>query len=420
MPSSNSPKLLLLTALATALPAIASAQQTSGGSTYSVFNIGDLPVSTSAAGTGRAGVEVATPSPMTLNSVNPAGWSDLRFVTVEASLVYEQYKVSDNQSSIFQNNTKLQGFGAAFPYSPSLGGTIALAFRPYSNVNYRTQVEQEVPKIDSGTARELTTYQGRGGLSEMMIGTSIRPFDWLAVGVTASRYFGTIESESQIAFPDNDMTPATYRGVNQHGGWGARIGLRLEPTEDLHLGAVVETGAKITRDRLQISDFTQQGSAVNDTTALDTSTFRIPPRISVGAAYRTGRFLLAADGSTQLWDNSDFPTARTSTRVAASFERLPNESPSATGFERWTFRGGLYYDQSYYSLDNGNIDQYGLSLGAGIPLTRISGLNANTRLDLAAEVGRRGSLTNGLTQETYFRLFVELSISELWFVRSKR
>lgn len=405
--------------LALAVPSLLRAQQTSGGSTYSVFNIGDLPVSTSAVGIGRGGVEVATPSPFTLNSVNPAGWSDLRFVTVQAALVYEQYQVSDQSNSIYQNNTKLQGFDAGFPYSQAFGGTLGLGFRPYSTVNYRTQVAQTIPTVDS-SARALTTFEGRGGLSEMMIGTSIRPVEWMSLGVTASRYFGTIESAAVVDFPDAGIASSSYHAVAQHGGWGARIGLRLEPTADLHIGAVVETGAKLTRDQLRISDFVQQGAQVADTTGADTSTIRIPPRVSVGAAYRTGRFLLAADGSTQFWDKSDFATARTSSRIAASVDRLPNESPTATGFERWTFRGGLYYDQTYYSLPNGNINQYGLALGATIPLTRINGLNANTILDVATETGRRGTLTNGLTQETYFRLFLELSISELWFVKARR
>ncbi len=395
-------------------------QQTSGGSTYSVFNLGDLPASTSAIGVGRGGVEVATPSPMTLNSMNPAAWSDLRFVTIQASLVFEQFQVSNGASTIHQNNTKLQGFAAGFPYAKSFGGSIALAFRPYSNVNYRTQVEQSVPLIDTGSTQSQTTYQGHGGISEMMIGTSIRPVDWLAVGLTASRYFGTIQSDALIEFPNSSLSPASYTALAQHGGWGGRIGLRAEPTPDIHVGAVLETGAKLTRDRVQISNFTEQGQSVMDTTGKASETVTLPPRISLGAAVRTGRFLLAADGSTQLWDQSDFTTARSSSRVGASFDRLPNESPTATGFDRWTFRGGVYYDQTYYDLPSGGINQYGLSLGASIPLTRITGLNANTMLDVAAELGRRGSTTNGLTQETFFRFFVELSVSELWFVKSRR
>ena len=55
-------------AVASIAPLVA---QTSGGSTYSIFNIGDLRNGTTAAAAGRGGVETAVPSPSIINSFNP-------------------------------------------------------------------------------------------------------------------------------------------------------------------------------------------------------------------------------------------------------------------------------------------------------------------------------------------------------------
>ena len=67
----------LLPILLTTLCMFGSMQQLSaqsgGGSTYSIFNIGDLRPGANASGAGRAGIEAAVPSPLVLNSINPAG-----------------------------------------------------------------------------------------------------------------------------------------------------------------------------------------------------------------------------------------------------------------------------------------------------------------------------------------------------------
>ena len=46
-------------------------------------------------------------------------------------------------------------------------------------------------------------------------------------------------------------------------------------------------------------------------------------------------------------------------------------------------------------------------------------MSAGTALDVAIEVGKRGSVNDGLTQELYGKLWVELAVSELWFVRRR-
>ncbi len=407
----------LLAALAIAPTAIA---QTSGGSTYSIFNLGDLRAGTTAAAAGRGGVESAVPSHAIINSLNPALWSDLSYVTLQAAMNFEQYKVSDALGTIYQNQSKLQDFSVAFPYSQAFGGTLAFSVRPYSTVNYRTQLERTIQTGDT-TTRSLITYSGQGGLSEALLGSSFEPAEWISIGISGSLLFGSVTTESAISFPDNNtLSPARYQKGDLYMGGSGRFGVAVKPSPGLTVGGVFETGGTLSRERSESTRLIDNNRELIDTTMVSKSDLKLPPRIILGASYQTGRFLLASDAIFHSWDKEDFPTARPSSRFAAGVDRLPSESINASGFERWTFRLGGYYEQTYYELANGTgIDQMGLTLGARVPISQSGHLNAGTALDLAVELGQRGSINNGLTQELYGKLWVQLGVSELWFVRRR-
>jgi hypothetical protein len=396
------------------------AAQTSGGSTYSIFNIGDLPVGTSAASAGHAGIESVIPSPNTLNSVNPAGWADMSLVTLQAGFLFEQYKVSTDAVSSYQNNSRLHHFSVAIPYSDTYGGTIGFSIRPLSQVAYRTQVEKPVPTSDSSTTTALVTTLGRGGISEVMLGSSFQPIRQLSIGAAITPYFGSISSSSNVEFPNASLNQAVFTTNDQYSGLGARIGLRAEPVENFFIGGVFETGAKLDRERTNSSHYLDQGSTISDTTEKSTTSITLPPRITFGASYISGRFLFAGEAAMQSWSTENFSTARNSMRVAAGIDRMASTSVNAEGFERWTFRLGGFFDQTYYSLSAGDVNSMGATLGFGVPLTTFTGLNAGTYLDLGLEVGTRGATTPGLTQELYGKLSVDIAVSELWFVRTRR
>ena len=399
-------------------PAVALAQ-TGGGSTYSIFNLGDLQTSSTVASAGRGGVECAVPSTTILNSLNPAGWQDLRLVTLQAGLNFEQFQVSDGSSTLYQNNSRLQDFAVGLPYSEKLGG-LAFGIHPYSTVNYRTQVVRQVPFGDTTTAMR-TTYSGRGGISEAFVGGSIKPLPWLSVGATANLFFGSIRNQSDVTFDRKEFAQANYLASDRYVGTGGRIGVQAQPTEDIRLGAVFETGSDLEGDNLVTTMLVDNGVTVLDTVGKSTGTVTVPPRITFGASFVTGRFLLSGDMSMQSWDATKIATSRAENRFAVGVDRLPSTSLNASGFERWTFRFGAYYRQTYYQPLNGEgINQMALTLGARWPITSPNVFNSSTALDVALELGKRGNATNGLTEEFFGRVAVELSVSELWFVRSRR
>lgn len=398
-------------------PALA---QTSGGSTYSSLNIGDLQTSTSVAGQGLAGVESAMPMPGNLNSLNPAGWADLRSVTLAAGMNFEQYQVSTATQSLYQNSTRLQGFSIGFPFSEAYGVTAAMLFRPYSTVNYRSQLTQRVPLAGTDTAVATTTKQGSGGVSQAVIGSSFKPIEQLTIGAGVDWYFGAIESRSNVAFDNTALNPATYLTSDQYRGVGGRVGVQVRPAEGLQIGATLQSGVTLSRTRLLINNYLDAAGQVIDTTATDTADLTVPQRLTVGASYRMGRSTLGTEVSLQDWSSAAMPTATSATRYGLAYQYAASESINAEGLDRWTFRVGALYEDTYYLTSNGAITQLGFTLGVGFPLAAYNRLNANPAMDIALQFGTRGTTDNGLTREAFGKLSVELSLSELWFVKVRR
>lgn len=394
--------------------------QTSGGSTYSSLNIGDLQTSTSVAGQGLAGVESAMPMPGNLNSLNPAGWADLRSVTLAAGMNFEQYQVSTASQSLYQNSTRLQGFSIGFPFSETYGITAAILFRPYSTVNYRSQLTERIPLAGTDTALSTITKQGSGGVSQAVLGSSFKPIDQLTVGAGLDWYFGAIESRSNVAFDNTSLNPATYLTSDQYRGIGGRFGLQARPIEGLQVGATLQTGVTLNRVRFLINNYLDAAGQVIDTTGTDTADITVPQRLTIGASYQMGRSILGTEISTQAWESDVLTTATSAMRYGVAYQYTASESINAEGFDRWTFRAGASYEDTYYLTSNGAISQLGFTLGVGFPLAAYNRLNANPAMDIAFQFGTRGTTENGLTRETFGKLSVELSLSELWFVKVRR
>ncbi|MCB0713504.1 MAG: hypothetical protein KDD67_14345 [Ignavibacteriae bacterium] len=404
--------LLLLSLLS---PLTLSAQ--GGGSSYSIFNIGDLETTTTGAGAGRAGVETAVPYTGLINSLNPAAWTSLNYVTIQAGLRFEQYRVSDADQSIWQNKTAFRNVAVGLPFSKKLGGAIALGIRPYSSVNYNTGVKQDVPSGDSLVPAELN-YNGSGGVSQGFAGLALSPIKELSVGGTVDLYFGSTLNRTIVNFPTSSLNNAGYVNTDSWSGIGGSIGILANPTESLLIGATFSPGFKLNVEREAISIFQEDG--IDDTVSATTteSSIPVPSRITVGASWKNGRTVLSGDLLTQGWGGNDsLSRTRNRLRTGIGVDYIPSKNPNASGLDTWTLRTGVWYEQTYYSLTQGDINEMGVALGVNIPFSSTGRLGSGAGADIGLEFGMRGTTDNGLTREMFGKLSLELAISEFWFVQ---
>ena len=90
------------------------------------------------------------------------------------------------------------------------------------------------------------------------------------------------------------------------------------------------------------------------------------------------------------------------------------------------YRIGFIYDQSYIIVNdpatntNTNIKSYAVTFGLGLPLRPSNDHNGFYKINFAAEVGRRGTLDNGLVKENYVNLHLGFTLNDAgWFRKYK-
>jgi hypothetical protein len=78
---------------------------------------------------------------------------------------------------------------------------------------------------------------------------------------------------------------------------------------------------------------------------------------------------------------------------------------------------GFNYDKTYIRISDQDIKQMAVTFGLGLPLA--SARYSIYKLNLTTEIGKRGSMTNGLLQENYINLHLGFTLNDTWFKRFK-
>jgi hypothetical protein len=165
----------------------------------------------------------------------------------------------------------------------------------------------------------------------------------------------------------------------------------------------------------------EKSIVVRDTSAGTVGRIAVPFSYGVGLGFQAGdRWSLAADFGAQPWAGADFNGStpygiRNSFRFGIGAERAGSTELTAHTFERYSYRFGFAYDATYYDVNGQQINEWGVTGGVGIPLA------GESRLNLAAVYGRRGTTAGSLVKDKIFRLTVSLHISDVlpWFVQSE-
>ena len=142
---------------------------------------------------------------------------------------------------------------------------------------------------------------------------------------------------------------------------------------------------------------------------------------SVGFGFSLGKnekWLAGADIHFQQWEKYTWfgvsDSLKNSLRLSVGGSYNPSASTVSSYWQRVTYRGGFRYSQSYLGLRGQNINEFGISIGVGLPLPR-----TRSTINVAAEFGTRGTTTNNLIKENFVKFTLGLSIFERWFIIRK-
>lgn len=425
----------LLTLLS--LPLFAPAQLISDGSLYSRYGLGERTTTLSSQAQGMGGAGVALSSPSYLSGGNPANWGNQLLTRFAAGYRFQGNRLTDkagNHSTL--GTSDIEYFHLAFPILDRHIG-LGLSYQPYSRMAYRVEEEKTIPAVDSLAKTTYTTsYEGRGGIQHLDAGLGFKVGKNISFGGAVRVYTGQLETIQRTSFSDTaNFTERLITENTRLYGLGGVFGVQFEkfglgndPNRAIYAGLAYTTPAEFTTRRTRIlgeDDIVDTlGVTLNGTT-------RIPASFTGGLGMKVNEHLMAvADVMWEPWTSFSstlkyggyLPNVASATqfrdrlRIAGGVEYLPAGRDFRTSyFRRASYRAGFYWDQGNIQPKAGYfLDTKALTAGISLPTRKLG-----SQVDVNFELGVRGTTSNGLVRDVFFKTGVALNVGEKWFNRFK-
>ncbi len=412
-------KLTLLVVLIAALSSISFAQS---NSVYTRAGIGDLEFGYSAKMVGIGNIGTTQLDPDHLLTTNPASWSALSRTRIEFGLGYRGTLISDNQQSNYTSETELKGVTFGIPISREYGVGAVIGLVPYSRISYSAQ--KYFPADDIIPSYNLF-YEGKGGLSKIFLGSSFFLPLGFSAGVTLDYYFGNQTYASTISFDNPRYISTKYEDIRRSTGFGTTLGLissnlarefRISGISDLRIGFTYNFVGNLDTDSI----FTQTSLSLVDTVINTKADMKIPARITGGISfaleeeYNFYLDLLFQPMSQYSFNGQPDQNLKVAIKYNANFEYKPKRQAGMTTLEQIIWRFGLSYEQTQYTYNGQDINQYSVYGGLSYPL------GIDNTIDFAVEYSNKGTTSNNLLHENAIKIYLGLSFGELWFLRYEK
>ena len=394
-----------------------------GGPIYSRYGVGDLIHSSSARRLGFGGLGSAVIDKDYIDGYNPASWSNLKLTRFSLSAKYLGANYSDNNSSSFHTNVIFSGFTIGFPIERDLGISAAIGLIPVSATRY--EVENNVTSSVLGDYTE--SFSGKGSLSKVFLGTSVKIPTNTSLGASIEFYTGTNNYTSAQDFANNSLfKDVSYETQHKYRGLGATFsaisGNVLKLLNDSTNSVFrVSLLANLTSNLTTDTSIVAQTSIGEIEYFTGEATTFLPSKYTIGASYAWNKkYTILFDYLFQPFSKYQFNgkssiNLKDLTKYSFGFEfKDKTLGMHPTTFEQMAFRLGASYEETQYTFNGININQYSLHAGFTVPFGDIN------LLDFAVSAGIRGTTENNLIKEKFISAAFTLTLGELWFSRQDR
>jgi hypothetical protein len=343
---------------------------------------------------------------------NPGGWYSQGRTRFAVNAVLRNMTASDATGSDSHGDLILPAMSLSLPIYRSIG----------LGVHYQTMYEHEYlfyGNIDTDLldVEGKERFQGDGGISSVNV-IAAGKIGRLGIGVGGELVFGKLEELWQLDFersPTDTLESAHYRRY-ELSGFRPNVGLQAKPFTGTALA--VNARFPMTMDASRITKV-EGGDSVR-TTGLD---IEFPLGFGVGASQILGRYRGSVDYQMEMWEEvNPVVTAslpyRNAVDIGLGVERLPLRGALDPWFEKWMYRVGMRYYDSYIDMGVDQpepVNSLGFGLGVGIPVAHSSGW-----IDIAATFEIRGNESTNGASERVFTLQLGWNLAQEWFVRRER
>jgi hypothetical protein len=438
-------KILLLFLLAGTVLDARSQSSATTSSPYSRFGIGDLnpqmlPQNIAMGGIGTALGLINGYS--SVNPINPASYSSIGLTTIDVGLYGSVFTLNQTgQTSQRDANFRLSHITFGIPVTRN--SALAFGLMPYSEVGYTQTLNRGFgTSAPADTNRTLLSYRGEGGLSKAFLGYGFSIFRTVKLGANLSYIFGNLKQFSSTEFPElygalNSRDEKSYAVGGLSYDFGAQYQLDLSLTRHIIFAYSTSAKSAINSQKSHIVSHYKTDGSGNESIATDSiiniqgakSKIQLPNVHHFGISYqRDQKFLVGVDYTMGNWSSLSIDGANAgmtnSRTLNVGGQITPNINSINSYLATVDYRAGFILDQTYFNVNNvngagqTNIKSYAATLGFGIPLRPVNGTSFY-KINIAAELGRRGTLTNGLVRENYFKIRLGFTLNDRWFQRYK-
>ena len=409
-------------------------------SPYSFYGIGSLNFNGTTENRAMGRLSMVTDS-IHMNFRNPASFTgnDLKAFNNEGRLVKFTVSVGNSDINFKTQNASAKSTTTSFDY---LGmsvpmGKFGMGFGliPHSSVGY---------KLESLDNDDLIKYKysGKGGLNKVLLGLAYQFSESLALGMNFDYNFGNIQNNGVEFLYDDNSEPLDYhsREANRSdlSGFSYNLGITFKPmlTDVIQLHSAftyspdynLNSENSRTFSSIVINSNSGEEYPINEinvdleSLGLKETNLSMPSKTSIGLGIgKIKKWFIGTEYTfvnTSVFksdliniDNSSYEDGST---ISFGGYFIPEFSSFNNLLKRIVYRSGIYFEKTGLIINDQSISEVGMTFGVGIPVG-----NMFSNLNLALEVGKRGTTDANLVEEKFANLKMSLSLNDRWFVKRK-
>lgn len=404
-------------------------------SPYSRYGLGDMVPGQNIVNRAMGGATAAYYDVQSVNFINPASYARLLYTTVDIGLDFESRRLRESSSvrSLTSSYITPSYLQIGIPIKRGNWG-MNIGLRPLSRINYKINNNELKPGIPDSLQY---LYEGGGGTYQAYLGTGFGTKN-LSVGFNVGYLFGNKEISTKTIFLDDSIqyNKAKYSDTTSYGGvfinGGIQYTIPLAKQLRLKLGAYGQLQNKLKARR----------DVVRETYEFNPSTGDVPidsvfasrdqgGDIIFPASYGFGFSLdkevnwsVHADFSLHQWDDYRYYGERDALRNIWQVRMGGQFIPNIKGKSYWgvvAYRLGVYAGPDYVDVGR-KLNRYAVTFGFGFPVGKYGMYrlysNQTTTINTSFEIGARGNQQNAV-RESFYRVSVGLSLSDIWFIKNK-
>lgn len=397
-------------------------------SPYSRYAIGNLKATENVVHRGMGGVCLADDQALVANPDNPASYSYLKLTSFQLGLEGISNNIRNSVTATRTGALTVAYLNMGMPISKRMG--LSFGLMPVSRAKYSMQQTDEIP----GISKVVYDYYGGGATQKIYIGTSYKFKDY-SFGINTGYLFGNLVNSSDVSFTDTlKILSSSVSSRTVLGGFflqaGAMMNKKLNDEYRLVLGATYTLSQNLNANKDTywksfMGDVIEPDYQYNvDSVIEKKGKVIIPAKFGAGIMLHAGEnWKIGLDFNTSNWENYRAYEMKDSTcsswmlKFGGSYTPEPNAINQT--WKRMTYRAGVYTGQDILSFNGTDLKVNGFTLGIGYPIRR-SGYNLSIgQLNASIDIGKRGTVSNGLIAEGYTRFCVGFTFNDKWFTKRK-